>query len=62
MFVVFYYLNAYRRWGRASAVWNTDIWLDILISRRFVNIKALSQLSASDWQLHLEFPIVKQIG
>lgn len=62
MFVVFYHLNAYRRWGRASVVWNTDIWLDMLISRRYVNIKTPSQLSASEWQLHLEFPIVKQIG
>lgn len=56
--LVFYHLNAYYRWGCASVVRNTDIWLDLPISKNYVNIQAPSQLSASDWQLHLEFPIL----
>lgn len=40
--------------GIAPPLWNTDIWLDLLITRRYMNIKAPSQLSASDWQFHLK--------
>ncbi len=60
--LVFSHLDAYHRWDCASAVWNTDIWLDSLITRWYMNIKTPSQLGAADWQLHLEFPPLSQIG
>lgn len=44
--------------GIVPLLWNTDIWLDLLITRRYMNIKTPSQLSASDWQFHLEFHIL----